>query len=107
MYGLPRQTLAEALDDVDLALSFAPPHLSCYQLTIEAHTAFAARPPELPEADICADMQDAIEAKLSAAGYVHYETSAFAQAGKQCQHNLNYWHFGDYRGRRTQQIDPA
>ena len=98
MYGLPGQTLDEALDDIDTALSFAPPHLSCYQLTIEANTAFAARPPALPEADTCADMQDAMEAKLAAAGYHHYETSAFAQPGHACRHNLNYWQFGDYLG---------
>ncbi|WP_300456551.1 radical SAM family heme chaperone HemW [Accumulibacter sp.] len=98
MYGLPGQALTEAVEDIDLALSFAPPHLSCYQLTIEANTAFAARPPALPDADDCADMQDAIEAKLAAAGYRHYETSAFAQPGRECRHNLNYWHFGDYLG---------
>lgn len=98
MYGLPGQTLAEALADLDAALAFSPPHLSCYQLTIEANTAFAARPPELPADDRCADMQDAIEDRLAAAGYLHYETSAFAKPGRQCQHNLNYWHFGDYLG---------
>jgi len=98
MYGLPGQNLEQALADIDTALSFAPAHLSCYQLTIEANTAFAARPPALPEPDLCADMQDAIEARLAAAGYQHYETSAFAQPGRQCRHNLNYWHFGDYLG---------
>ncbi len=98
MYGLPGQTLAQALADVDAALAFAPTHLSCYQLTLEPNTRFAAFPPELPEGDLCADMQDAIEAKLAAAGYANYETSAFAQEGKQCLHNLNYWHFGDYLG---------
>jgi hypothetical protein len=74
-----RADACEALDDIDAALAFAPPHLSCYQLTIEANTAFAAQPPTLPEADSCADMQDAIEARLAEAGYTHYETSAFAQ----------------------------
>ena len=98
MYGLPGQTLAEALADIDAALAFSPPHLSCYQLTIEANTAFAARPPTLPDSDTCADMQDAIETRLAAAGYLHYETSAFARPGRQCQHNLNYWQFGDYLG---------
>lgn len=98
MYGLPGQTLDEALADLDTALSFAPPHLSCYQLTLEPNTRFAAFPPELPEADLCADMQDAVEARLAAHGYAHYETSAFAQPGKRCQHNLNYWEFGDYLG---------
>lgn len=98
MYGLPEQTLAEALADLEAALSFAPAHLSCYQLTLEPNTLFAARPPELPEGDACADMQDAIEARLAEAGYVHYETSAFAKPGYQCRHNLNYWTFGDYLG---------
>ncbi len=98
MYGLPGQTLEQALSDVDTALSFAPGHLSCYQLTLEPNTRFAAFPPELPEGDTCADMQDAIEAKLAAAGFTNYETSAFAQPGRQCRHNLNYWYFGDYLG---------
>ncbi|WP_291992270.1 radical SAM family heme chaperone HemW [Candidatus Accumulibacter sp. ACC003] len=98
IYGLPGQSVDEALADVDSALSFAPPHLSCYQLTIEANTAFAANPPPLPDPDTCADMQDAIEARLAAAGYDHYETSAFARPGHHCQHNLNYWQFGDYLG---------
>ena len=98
MYGLPGQTLDQALSDVDIALSFKPPHLSCYQLTLEPNTRFAAFPPELPEGDTCADMQEAIEAHLAVAGFANYETSAFAQNGKQCRHNLNYWHFGDYLG---------
>ena len=98
MYGLPGQTHEQALTDIETALSFLPPHLSCYQLTLEPNTRFAAFPPELPEGDICADMQDAIEARLAAAGYINYETSAFAQEGRQCLHNLNYWHFGDYLG---------
>ena len=98
MYGLPGQTLDEALADVEQALAFSPPHLSCYQLTLEPNTAFAASPPALPDPDACADMQDAIEARLAQAGFVHYETSAFAQPGRQCRHNLNYWTFGDYLG---------
>lgn len=98
MYGLPGQTHEQALTDIETALSFSPPHLSCYQLTLEPNTRFAAFPPELPEGDICADMQDAIEDRLAAAGYSNYETSAFAQDGRQCLHNLNYWHFGDYLG---------
>lgn len=99
MYGLPGQSLEEALADVDAALAFAPPHLSCYQLTLEPNTRFAAEPPPgLPENDACADMQEAIEAKLAAAGYDNYETSAFARPGHRCRHNLNYWHFGDYLG---------
>ena len=98
MYGLPGQTLEQALDDVDSALAFVPTHLSCYQLTLEPNTAFAASPPTLPDPDSCADMQDAIEARLAKAGFSHYETSAFAQPGHHCRHNVNYWTFGDYLG---------
>ena len=98
MYGLPGQTLAQAQADLDSALACAPKHLSCYQLTLEPNTAFAAAPPRLPEADDCADMQEAIEERLAAAGYRHYETSAFAQPGYHSRHNVNYWNFGDYLG---------
>lgn len=98
MYGLPGQTLEQALSDVDTALGFNPAHLSCYQLTLEPNTRFAAFPPELPEGDLCADMQEAIETRLAAAGFANYETSAFARSGRQCRHNLNYWYFGDYLG---------
>ncbi|GHU33337.1 coproporphyrinogen III oxidase [Betaproteobacteria bacterium] len=98
MYGLPGQTVAQALADTEQALTFAPTHLSCYQLSIEPNTAFAASPPTLPDPDLCADMQEAIEEKLAGAGFVHYETSAFARPNRQCRHNLNYWTFGDYLG---------
>ncbi|NJD26033.1 MAG: oxygen-independent coproporphyrinogen III oxidase-like protein [Betaproteobacteria bacterium] len=98
MYGLPGQSHGDAIADVEAALAFAPPHLSCYQLTLEPNTRFAAFPPELPAADACADMQETIEAQLAAAGYRNYETSAFAQPGRECRHNLNYWYFGDYLG---------
>jgi len=99
MYGLPEQTLAQALADLETALACQPTHLSCYQLTLEPNTRYAAQPPAgLPEGDICADMQDAIEARLAAAGFRHYETSAFARPGHECRHNRNYWLFGDYLG---------
>lgn len=99
MYGLPEQTLEQALADLETALDCQPTHLSCYQLTLEPNTRFAAQPPAgLPEGDLCADMQDAIEARLAAAGFRHYETSAFAKPGHECRHNRNYWLFGDYLG---------
>ena len=99
MYALPGQTLAEALADVEHALAFAPPHLSAYHLTLEPNTPFGhAAPANLPDDDLAADMQTAIEARLAAAGMAHYEISAFARAGHTCRHNLNYWQFGDYLG---------
>lgn len=99
MVGLPHQDVTAALADINQALSFAPPHFSCYQLTLEPHTPFAATPPAgLPDDDTCAEIQDALESRLAEAGYSHYETSAFARPGHSCRHNLNYWTFGDYLG---------
>ena len=98
MYGLPEQSLEEALQDIDTALSFEPPHLSAYHLTLEPNTVFHRYPPKLPDDDTSADMQVAIETRLAAHGYDNYETSAFALTGMRCRHNLNYWLFGDYIG---------
>jgi putative oxygen-independent coproporphyrinogen III oxidase len=98
MYGLPDQSRAEACADVETALAFTPPHLSLYQLTLEANTVFAKYPPRLPDDDTVAAMQDWIEERTRAAGYGHYEVSAYARPGHECRHNLNYWRFGDYLG---------
>src|SRR3954462_11173482 len=98
MYGLPGQTLDMARSDIEEALACGVPHISAYQLTIEPNTVFYRRPPPLPEHDACADMQLGVEEALAAAGYQHYETSAFARPGHRCRHNLNYWEFGDYLG---------
>ena len=98
MYGLPQQSVAEALADIETALTFKPPHLSAYHLTLEPNTYFHRYPPTLPDDDVAAGMQSDIEALLAAHGYDHYETSAFAQPGARCAHNLNYWQFGDYIG---------
>jgi oxygen-independent coproporphyrinogen-3 oxidase len=98
MYALPQQTLEQARGDLETALSFAPQHLSAYHLTLEPNTAFHHAPPPLPDDDLAADMQDMAEETLAAAGYEHYETSAFARPGGRCRHNLNYWTFGDYLG---------
>jgi len=98
MYALPQQTLQQALADAQLACQLKPDHLSFYHLTLEPNTAFHHNPPPLPDDDTSADMQQAIEQLLQQHGYQHYETSAFAQAGQQARHNLNYWTFGDYLG---------
>lgn len=98
MYGLPNQSSAQALQDIEIALSYRPHHLSCYQLTLEPHTAFYNHPPALPDGDVVAQLGELIETRLSEAGFAHYETSAFAQPGYRCAHNLNYWTFGDYLG---------
>ena len=98
MYALPQQTLDEAIDDAKTATSFNTQHLSFYHLTIEPNTFFFKHPPKLPLDDESAVMQETIETILNEHGYQHYETSAFAKPKSQCQHNLNYWQFGDYLG---------
>ena len=98
MYALPGQSLAEFEQDLAQALAFEPPHLSIYQLTIEPQTVFAKHPPALPDEDTAFDMLDLVCARTEAAGLRRYEVSAFAREGHRCQHNLNYWQFGDYLG---------
>ena len=99
MYALPGQTLAKLQADLDAALSFQPPHLSIYHLTMEPNTVFAAQPPaNLPDDDLASDMLDLIAERTAATGLQRYEVSAFARPGHRCLHNLNYWQFGDYLG---------
>jgi oxygen-independent coproporphyrinogen-3 oxidase len=98
MYALPQQSPGQSADDIREAVARGAPHISAYHLTLEPGTAFHRRPPPLPDDDLAADMQDALEAALAAAGYEHYETSAFAKPGFRSRHNLNYWTFGDYLG---------
>ncbi|EIC82518.1 radical SAM family heme chaperone HemW [Serratia sp. M24T3] len=98
MHGLPDQTLEQALDDLRQAIALNPPHLSWYQLTIEPNTLFAYKTPVLPDDDALWDIFEQGDQLLTAAGYQQYETSAYAKPGYQCQHNLNYWRFGDYLG---------
>ena len=104
MHGLPNQTLDNALDDLKTAIDLKPDHLSWYQLTIEPNTAFHSKPPKLPQDEVLWDIQDQGFKLLKDAGYQQYEISAFRLVkeneidNKQCQHNLNYWRFGDYLG---------
>lgn len=119
MYALPQQSLAEAQRDIETAISFGTKHLSAYHLTLEPNTPFHHAPPPLPDDDLSADMQEMIEAILADAGFMHYETSAFARSqnssasrshedaevvattglpSHHCRHNVNYWNFGDYLG---------
>lgn len=98
MYALPGQTLDECDRDVATALSFEPPHLSIYHLTIEPNTYFARFPPPAVDDDLAAAMLDRLVERATAAGLERYEVSAFARAGHRSRHNLNYWEFGDYLG---------
>ncbi|WP_202801435.1 radical SAM family heme chaperone HemW [Idiomarina xiamenensis] len=98
MHGLPGQSIAAAMADLDGVIALQPPHISWYQLTIEPNTAFASRPPQLPEDDTLAEIYERGQQRLAEAGYQQYEVSAYAKPGHQSQHNRNYWQFGDYLG---------
>jgi putative oxygen-independent coproporphyrinogen III oxidase len=98
MYALPQQTLEQALNDVKIACSLEPAHISYYQLTLEPGTVFHSRPPPLPDEDAAWQIQLAGQKMLADNGYEQYEVSAYAKQGAQCRHNLNYWLFGDYVG---------
>ena len=98
MFGLPGQTMDQALEDIATAIALAPEHISFYQLTIEPNTWFHRYPPELPEDDAMSEMQTRCQERLAAAGFEQYEVSAYARPDRRCRHNLNYWLFGDYLG---------
>jgi putative oxygen-independent coproporphyrinogen III oxidase len=98
MYALPQQTLEQALNDVQIACSLQPAHISYYQLTLEPGTVFHSLPPALPDEDAAWQIQLAGQKMLAERGYAQYEVSAYAKEGAQCRHNLNYWLFGDYVG---------
>lgn len=98
MYGLPDQTLEDARKDIETAVRYGVPHISAYHLTLEPNTLFHRYPPQLPNNDLAAEMQTAIEETLANRGYLNYETSAFARPRQESRHNVNYWLFGDYLG---------
>ncbi len=98
MHGLPQQSIENAASDLRQALALEPEHLSWYQLTIEPNTEFYKRPPQLPEDDTLAAIQENGFELLREAGFEQYEVSAFARADRRSKHNGNYWEFGDYIG---------
>ncbi|MXS81662.1 radical SAM family heme chaperone HemW [Nitrosomonas oligotropha] len=98
MYALPGQTLPEAQNDIETACAAGVTHISAYHLTLEPNTLFHRFPPELPDDEQAAAMQEMIEQVTASQQYRNYETSAFARAGKESRHNMNYWQFGDYLG---------
>lgn len=98
MFGLPQQSIQQALDDVKTACAFDVPHISHYQLTIEENTYFHKHIPVLPETDLLWEMQTQCQDLLADNAYQQYEISAYAKKDKHCLHNYNYWLFGDYIG---------
>jgi oxygen-independent coproporphyrinogen-3 oxidase len=98
MHGLPQQSIIEGLQDLQIAFSLEPAHISWYQLTIEPNTEFYQRPPQLPMEETMGELQERGEEIFRQKAYRHYEISAFCKEGYDCNHNRNYWQFGDYIG---------
>ena len=98
MFGLPQQSIPQALADLQQAIDCQPTHLSWYQLTLEPNTRFHHTPPNLPNNEIMWEMQQQGQALLTQAGFTQYEVSAYAKDNQRSQHNMNYWEFGDYLG---------
>src|SRR5262249_61909989 len=96
MYALPGDDLAGSIADLRAAIALDPAHLSWYQLTLEPNTAFERRPPALPQDELVLEIEQAGRELLAASGFVRYEVSAYARAGRECLHNTNYWRFGHY-----------
>jgi len=111
MFGLPGQTVDQALADIANAVALQPAHVSYYQLTIEPNTFFHQSPPTLPDEDACDAIQERAQAELARQGYERYEVSAYARENRRCRHNLNYWEFADYlgigAGAHSKLTDPA
>jgi oxygen-independent coproporphyrinogen-3 oxidase len=102
IFGLPEQTLARWQSTVKLILGLKPEHLSLYALTLEHGTPFGRWAAQglmpLPDPDAAADMYEWSEEALGAAGFGHYEISNWAQPGRECRHNLQYWRNLPYLG---------
>lgn len=98
MFGLPQQSYRQAIDDIATAIALQPAHISYYQMTVEPETSFYANRPLLADDDRIDKIQSSADEQLQKAGFSAYEISNYAQSNRQCQHNLNYWHFGDYAG---------
>lgn len=98
MYGLPQQSLSDAIFDLKTALNLGATHLSWYQLTIEPNTVFGRQTPVLPNEDLLWQMQEEGVAVITDSDMQQYEISAYSKLHYHCQHNYNYWQFGDYLG---------
>lgn len=98
MFGLPQQSKQDALADLQTAIELNPTHISWYQLTLEPNTLFYRQPPVLPQDEVIEEIYFAGRELLAAAGFIQYEVSAYAKPQHRCQHNINYWEFGDYLG---------
>src|SRR6202012_1231408 len=102
MFGLPSQTLTELEADLAGVLAMEPDHVSVYTLPVEDRTAFGglqrAGMLSVPDSGVCAEMYERIDARLEAAGILHYEISSWARPGRRAVHNTLDWTGGEDLG---------
>ncbi len=97
MHGLPKQSVNDALFDINQAMMAGATHISWYQLTIEPNTIFYRDKPILPNENVLAEIEKQGSRLLQDNGFKNYEVSAWVSANDEpCRHNINYWKFGDY-----------
>lgn len=112
MGALPGQSVENYVSSVNKVLALRPEHISAYSLIIEEGTPFyeryAGQPGGqsshcdlLPSEEDTVAMDEETWRRLREAGYDHYEISNYAIPGRQCRHNLKYWHCGEYLGLGT------
>jgi oxygen-independent coproporphyrinogen III oxidase len=102
IYGNPGQSNEDLLSDINTFLSFEPPHISAYSLTIEPRTRLG-KALELgklnpADEDLVAEQMNLIQTELEKVGYTRYEISNYAQKGHESRHNSSYWRHETYIG---------
>ena len=102
MFGLPGQSMDDWRRSVDGVLALDPEHVSAYALTIERGTVFGARARRgelvVPGDELVTAMQSWARDALGARGFVQYEVSSHARAGRRAVHNSLYWRGAPYLG---------
>lgn len=104
MYGLPGQSLADIENDLRIAMTFQPDHISAYQLTIETGTELeqdirsGKSTIRMPSEDEVLSQLRLVRRMLQRGGWDPYEISNFARPSSVCRHNLHYWRYGEYLG---------
>ncbi len=98
IYARPGQSLGEWRRELGAAMTHAGGHVSLYQLTIESGTPFHRAKLAPADEDTAADLFEATQEIMTAAGYPAYEVSNHARPGDESRHNLTCWRGGDYLG---------
>ncbi|TBN05309.1 radical SAM family heme chaperone HemW [Hyunsoonleella flava] len=102
IYGIPGSSNKEWIQNIDTALSYGVPHVSCYALTVEPKTALASFIKkgiiENVDDDLAQEQFNILVEKLEEAGFVNYELSNFGKPEYFSKNNSAYWQGKPYLG---------